>query len=82
MLGTVDHESSAFAFDAALSGNAVCLADVQLTAPDEAGGTLVRLHPLTIERPRGIHLVYPKTAFPDPRLAAFADWLKEEAAAG
>ena len=79
-LRTVEHENSAFTFDAALSGNAVCLADVQLTASDEAGGTLVRLHPMTIERPRGIHLVYPETAFPDPRLAAFADWLKEEAA--
>jgi LysR family glycine cleavage system transcriptional activator len=79
-LRTVDHESSGFTFDAALSGNAVCLADVQLTASDEAGGALVRLHPMTIERPRGIHLVYPESAFPDPRLTALADWLKEEAA--
>lgn len=79
---TLDHESSGFAFDAALSGNAVCLADLQLTASDEAGGALVRLHPLTLERSRGIHLVYPETGFPDPRLVAFADWLKEETAAG
>lgn len=79
-LRTVEHENSGYTFDAALSGNAVCLADVRLTASDEAGGTLLRLHPLTIDRQRGIHLVYPESAFSDPRLAAFANWLKEEAA--
>jgi LysR family glycine cleavage system transcriptional activator len=77
---TIDHDNSAFAFDAALSGNGVCLADVQLTASDEAAGNLIRLHPLTIERPRGIHLVYQETAVPDPRLTALADWLKDEVA--
>lgn len=78
-LRTLDYDNSAFAFDAALAGNGVCLADVRLTASDEAAGTLVRLHPLTIERPRGIHLVYPASAIPDPRLEAFATWLKTEA---
>jgi LysR family transcriptional regulator, glycine cleavage system transcriptional activator len=81
-LRTVDHDSSAFAFDAALAGNAVCLADVLLTASDEAGGTLVRLHPRTLARPRGIHLVHRQTPFPDPRLTALADWLREEASVG
>ena len=76
---TIDYDSRAFAFDAALSGNAVCLADMRMTASDEANGRLVRLHPLTVERPQGIQVVHPGIHRPDPRVVAFADWLSQEA---
>lgn len=74
-----EYESRAFMFDAAYSGNAVILADVRMTATDEAAGRLVRLHPLTVERPQGIQIVSVKKANPDPRLDLFVNWLKQEA---
>lgn len=77
----VEFESRALAFDAALSGNAVCLSDYRLTAGAERANNLVRLHPLTLTRDQGIHLVWPAGRRPDPRLTAFADWLEAEAAA-
>jgi LysR family glycine cleavage system transcriptional activator len=78
-LNTVDFDSRPFAFDAALSGQAVAIFDSRMTAADEANGHLVRLHPLTVERPQGIHVVFPKTRHPDPRIEAFAAWLQDEA---
>ncbi|WP_412507016.1 LysR substrate-binding domain-containing protein [Roseovarius sp. SYSU LYC5161] len=79
-LHLTEYDSRALAFDAALSGNAVCLADIRLTAAAEASGSLRRLHPVVAERPQGIHVVYPAGRRPDPRVAAFADWLRAEAA--
>lgn len=73
------HENRALAFDAALSGNAVCLADIRLTAAAEATGSLVRLSPVTIEPSRGMYLVYPETSRPDPRVLALAEWLRIQA---
>ncbi|PQO24146.1 XRE family transcriptional regulator [Rhodobacteraceae bacterium WD3A24] len=75
-------ESRAFVFDTALSGNGVCLADIRMTAVDEAAGRLVRLHPATAELAQGIHVVHRAGIRPDPRVLAFADWLREEAEAG
>ncbi|MBS3824902.1 MAG: LysR family transcriptional regulator [Wenzhouxiangellaceae bacterium] len=75
----VEYDSRALAFDAALSGNAVCLADIRLTGAVEAAGHLVRLHPFTLEREQGIHAVWPAGKRTDPRLTAFADWLEDEA---
>ena len=75
----IEHDSRALAFDAAMSGNAVCLADIRLTGASEAAGQLVRLHPFTLERGQGIHAVWPAGKRPDPRMIAFADWLEEEA---
>ena len=69
------------AFDAALAGHAVCLADRRLTGSAEAAGSLVRINPLTIDLPQGIYVVLPETERPDPRVLAFADWLKDEARA-
>ncbi|MFB9150484.1 LysR substrate-binding domain-containing protein [Roseovarius ramblicola] len=77
----IEHDSRALAFDAALSGNAVCLADIRLTGAAEAAGQLVRLHPFTLERDQGIHAVWPAGKRPDPRMIAFAEWLEEEARA-
>ena len=75
----VEYESRAFMFDAALSGNAVILADFRLTAADQAASRLVQLHPLTINRPQGIYVVSKKKTSPDPRLELFTNWLKQQA---
>lgn len=75
----VEYESRAFMFDAAYSGSAVILADLRMTAADEAAGRLVRLHPLTVVRPQGIQVVSIEKRNPDPRLDVFANWLKLEA---
>lgn len=75
----VEYDGRALAFDAALSGNAVCLADIRLTGAAEAAGQLVRLHPFTLERDQGIHAVWPAGKRTDPRMRAFADWLESEA---
>lgn len=77
----IEFDSRALAFDAALSGNAVCLADIRLTGAAEAAGHLVRLHPFTLERAQGIHVAWPGGKAPDPRVTAFADWLEGEAQA-
>jgi LysR family glycine cleavage system transcriptional activator len=77
-----EFETRAFAFDAALSGNAAYLADIRMTASDVAAGNLVRLHPLTLERPQGIHLVFPASSVSDPRIEALGNWMIREAAAG
>lgn len=77
----VEYDSRALAFDAALSGNAVCLADIRLTGAAEKAGNLLRLHPFTLERAQGIHVVWPAGTRADPRMLAFADWLEREAEA-
>ncbi len=74
----VEHDSRAFMFDAALTGQAVILADQRMTAADEEAGRLVRLHPLTVERPQGIFVVTAKQP-PHPQLAIFVDWLRGQA---
>lgn len=76
---TINFESRAYAFDAALSGQAVALFDTRMTAADERNEQLVLLHPMTVERPQGIHVVFPKCARPDARIKKFAAWLHEEA---
>ena len=74
----VEHRGTAIV--RALSGNCVALIDTQITQADVDAGNLVRIHPMTIERPRGIYLVFPETDQPDPRLVCFADWIKDEVA--
>lgn len=77
-MNIVEYESRAVMFDAALSGNAVILADPKLTAADEAVGRLVHLNPLTVDRPQGIYIVASEKSGPDPRRELFASWLKQE----
>ncbi len=77
-LRPAEHESRAFMFDAALTGQAVILADTRMTAADEMAGRLVRLSPITVERPQGIHVVTRKR-YSDPRLKLFVQWLQQEA---
>lgn len=73
-----EYESRAFMFDAALSGQAVILADVRMTAADEKAGRLVPLHPFPVELTQGIHVVA-RDRQTDPRLDVFTEWLKQEA---
>jgi len=75
----IEYDSRAFMFDAALSGQAVILADLRMTAADVAAGSLVRLSPLTVDRPQGLHVVFEATPNPNPMLQAFTNWLKQQA---
>lgn len=72
------HDSRAFMFDAALSGQAVILADARMTGADEAAGRLICLSPVEVDRPQGIHVV--TAAGPDNgKVRAFTDWMKSQA---
>ncbi|MFT7147872.1 MAG: LysR family glycine cleavage system transcriptional activator [Yoonia sp.] len=66
-------------FDAALSGQAVILADLRMTAADVAAGSLVRLSSVEVARPQGIYVVSQTTPNPNPRLQVFTNWLKKQA---
>jgi LysR family glycine cleavage system transcriptional activator len=66
-------------FDAALSGQAVILADLRMTAADEAAGSLVRLSPIKVARSQGIYVVSEKMPNPNPRLQVFTSWLDQQA---
>lgn len=79
-LSPVVYDGRPLVFDAVLSGQAMAIFDIRMTALDEARGRLIRLHPLTVERPQGIHIAYPTTRYVDPRIQALAAWLKQEAA--
>lgn len=75
----IEFESRAFMFDAALSGQAVILADSRMTAADEAAGSLVRLSQIKVERPQGLYVVAEVTPNPNPRLQVFTNWLQQQA---
>ena len=77
--GVPEYDSRAFMFDAALSGQAVILADLRMTAADVAAGSLVRLSPIEVDRPQGVYVVSEAKPTSDPRLDVFADWMKREA---
>ena len=74
-----EYESRAFMFDAALSGQAVILADVRMTAADLAAGSLVQLSPIKVDRPQGLYVVSEATPNPNPRLQVFTTWLAQQA---
>ena len=75
----IEYESRAFMFDAALSGQAVILADLRMTAADVAAGSLVQLSPISVDRPQGIYVVSETMPNPNPRLQVFTDWLEQQA---
>lgn len=77
--GIIEYESRAFMFDAALSGQAVILADMRMTAADVAAGSLVRLSPIEVNRPQGLHVVSEARPNPNPRLQVFTSWLEQQA---
>ena len=74
-----EYDSRAFMFDAALSGQAVILADLRMTAADVAAGSLVQLSQIMVDRPQGIHVVSEATPNADPRLQVFTSWLEQQA---
>lgn len=74
-----EYESRAFMFDAALSGQAVILADLRMTAADVAAGSLVQLSPVKVERPQGLYVVSEAMPTPNPRLQVFTNWLEQQA---
>ncbi|GLQ81766.1 LysR family transcriptional regulator [Mesorhizobium huakuii] len=73
--------SSTDATQAALDGNAVALADFAMVANDLSQGRLVRPFELGIKvAPEFAYfLVYPEAVKDDARIAAFREWLLEEA---
>lgn len=74
--------ASSDAVQAAIDGSAVALADFAMVANDLSEGRLVRPFDLGIRvsREYAYFLVYPKSTEDDPRIAAFREWMLEEAA--
>lgn len=74
--------TSSDAVQAAIDGSAVALADFAMVANDLSEGRLVRPFDLGIRVSRefAYFLVYPKAVADDPRIAAFREWIIEEAA--
>ena len=75
----IEYESRAFMFDAALSGQAVILADLRMTAADVAAGSLIPLSPIKVDRPQGLYVVSEQLPNPNPRLQVFTNWLVQQA---
>jgi len=75
-------ERSSDAIQAALSGDAVALADFAMIAYDLSEGRLVRPFELSIKVPAefAYFLVYPEESALDPRIAAFRAWILGETA--
>jgi LysR family glycine cleavage system transcriptional activator len=64
------------AFDHATSGRSVALFfEFELMQHELSNGSLVVVNPLAVRKRRG-YVVYPETPHPDPKILAFADWLK------
>ncbi|MFM2278856.1 MAG: Gcv operon activator [Pseudomonadota bacterium] len=80
---TIAFGSSSDAVEAALAGEAVALADFAMVAGDLSEGRLIRPFELSIRVPSefAYYLVYPAGQANDPRIAAFRDWITEEARA-
>lgn len=62
--------------DLAFSGHGAALADRRLVGEDIASGRLLELHPIPIETPEAMYVVYPRSSHPDPRVIAFAEWFR------
>ena len=80
-LNFIEFETGGHTLDFATTGDGVALvADFPLIQHELSTGALVIINPLTITRDYGIYLFYPETQNPDPKILAFADWLKTVAA--
>lgn len=79
---TIVFGRSSDAIQAALSGEAVALADFAMVANDLSEGRLVRPFELSIRVPSefAYFLVYPLETANDPRIAAFREWILSETA--
>ena len=78
---TVVFRTSTDVIQAAIDGSAVALADFAMVANDLSEGRLVRPFELGIRvtREYAYFLAYPEESANDPRVAAFRDWLLDEA---
>lgn len=72
--------STSDALHAALSGEAIALADYALVESDLEEGKLIQPFALSIRIPAefGYFLVYPESSAHDPRIHAFREWILEE----
>ncbi len=70
----------AMALQAALDGLGVAIGYTVLAAVDLAAGRLVAPFAATVDHDFAYYVVYPKTATTPPNVAAFRDWLNDEAA--
>jgi LysR family glycine cleavage system transcriptional activator len=75
-LDFVRFENRTLMLELALSGQGVSLSDNLAVQLELASGQLVELHPMAVELKTGMHLVYPETTRPDPRLGVVADWMR------
>ncbi len=69
-------ENRALATEFALAGNGVTLPNLPMVQSELHSGQLVRLHPQTVTLESGVHLVFPETQYPDPRVQVVADWIR------
>ena len=69
------------ALDAAIAGHGVVLAYSTIAAADIAAGRLVRLFSLALPDQFAYYIVTAPGALERPKIRAFRDWLREEAAA-
>jgi LysR family glycine cleavage system transcriptional activator len=78
---TIVFGTSTDAVEAAIAGEAVALADFAMVASDLSEGKLIRPFELSIRTPSeyAYFLVYPQQNNGDARIAAFREWLVEEA---
>jgi LysR family glycine cleavage system transcriptional activator len=79
---TIVFANSSDAIHAALSGEAVALADFAMVANDLSEGRLIRPFELSIRVPSefAYFLVYPEETALDPRIVAFREWVLGETA--
>jgi LysR family glycine cleavage system transcriptional activator len=79
---TIVFERSSDAVQAALSGDAVALADFTMVASDLSEGRLIRPFELSIRVPAefAYFLVYPEETVSDSRIVAFREWILSETA--
>jgi LysR family glycine cleavage system transcriptional activator len=68
------------ALDAAIAGHGVVLAYSTIAAADIAAGRLVRLFSLALPDQFSYYIVTAPGALERPKVRAFRDWLREEAA--
>jgi LysR family glycine cleavage system transcriptional activator len=73
--------SSSYVIQAAIEGSVVALCDFSMVANDLSEGRLVRPFDLgmKVTPEYAYHLAYPTVAADDPRIAAFREWILEEA---
>ncbi len=70
---------SSLAIEAAALGHGIALAKASIAAADLAAGRIVRLFETSVPLAFAYYLVYPEAGASSPKLAAFREWLFEQA---